>query len=56
MHFLRIEYPMPTFGIWSRACMGSPLPDRFPLKTAGTSVGGQALVRGLTYEGFPPLL
>ena len=19
MHFLRIEYPMPTFGIWSRA-------------------------------------
>ena len=55
MHFLRIEYPMPTFGIWSRACMGSPLPDSFPLKTAGTSVGGQALVRGLTYEGFPPL-
>ena len=55
MHFLRIEYPMPTFGIWSRPCMGSPPPDRSPLKPAGTSVGGQALVRGLMYEGFPPL-
>ena len=53
MHFLRIEYPMPTFGIWSRAGVGSPLPDRSP--TAGTSVGGQAWARGLMYEAFPPL-
>ncbi len=47
MHFLRMEYPMPTFGIWSRAGVGALLSD--------FNGRGQALARGLMYEAFPPL-
>ena len=47
MHFLRMEYPMPTFGTWSRAGVGAPLSD--------FNGWGQVLVRRLLYEALPPL-
>ena len=47
MHFLRMKYPMPTFGIWSRAGVGAPLSD--------FNGWGQVLVRRLLYEALPPL-
>ncbi len=47
MHFLRMKYPMPTFGTWSRAGVGAPLSD--------FNGWGQVLVRRLLYEALPPL-
>ena len=47
MHFLRMKYPMPTFGTWSRAGVGAPLSD--------FNGWGQVLVRRLLYETLPPL-